>query len=151
MKSVLICVNPWLKNEKVCSFSEKIAKSHTTFRKNKPNFKTIKISASPFKTSKYEILSAWRGKKQTQFKANSNSIPERPKMHANAFSQKDYKDFAPPKGQKTNPKQTQYKFILKCRSRGANTSLSSNVAVGGPISVSLAHFIVYNCRQILKI
>ncbi|MBC8472714.1 MAG: hypothetical protein H8D56_24905 [Planctomycetes bacterium] len=41
---------------------------------NKPNLKNTKIGISSFVTSKYEILSGWRGKKtkpiQSQFKPN---------------------------------------------------------------------------------
>jgi len=78
MKSVLIRVNPWLKNEKGCSFKGKSTIIAAVFMQNKPNLKNIKIGVSPFETSKYEILPAWRGEKtnpiQTQFKANSKPI-----------------------------------------------------------------------------
>jgi len=47
-------------------------KNTTVFMQNKPNLKNIKITVSSFKTSKYEILPAWRGKKTNPIKANSN-------------------------------------------------------------------------------
>ena len=41
--------------------------------------------------------------KQTQYKPNSNPIPERPKMNANAFSQKDYENETAFRPQKNKP------------------------------------------------
>ena len=59
-----------LNNKKSRLIRGKIAKSLTTFRKNKPNSKNIKIGVSSFITSKYEISPTWRSKNQTQFKPN---------------------------------------------------------------------------------
>jgi len=63
-----------LNNQKIRLFNEKIAKCSVTFRKNKPNFKNIKIGVNSFETSKYEILTAWRGEKTNPIKPNSNPI-----------------------------------------------------------------------------
>ncbi|MFX0198152.1 MAG: hypothetical protein ACFFCW_18695 [Candidatus Hodarchaeota archaeon] len=79
-----------LNNKKVWLFKGKITKSSIAFSENKPNFKNIKIGVSSFMTSKYEISPAWRGKKQTQYKPNSNPIPERPKMNANIYYTSGY-------------------------------------------------------------
>jgi hypothetical protein len=78
-----ILVNLWLKNEKVCLFSEKIAKSYTTFNENKANFKNIKIGVSFFETSKYEILTAWRSKKQTQTNPIQSQFKPNPRKAKN--------------------------------------------------------------------
>jgi len=63
-----------LNNQKVCLFKRKTAKSSTTFRRNKPNFKNIKIGVSSFETSKYEISPACRGEKTNPIKPNTKPI-----------------------------------------------------------------------------
>ncbi len=127
-------------NKKGRYFNGKIAKSAVTFRKNKPNFKNIKISVNSFKTSKYEILPAWPGKKQTQFKADSNPILGQ------------YQGWQT----QTNPIQTQSKAKIVNLSprdnqlsfypqgiidnqlrRQTQTNLSSIVSVGEPIQTGL--------------
>jgi len=40
---------------------------------------------------------------QTQYKANSNPIPERPKMNVNQYNTKDYEENADKDYEKTNP------------------------------------------------
>ena len=105
-----------LNNQKNRQIRGKIIKSSMTFNKNKPNSKNIKIGVSPFKTGKCEILPAWRGKNQTQFKANSNPIAEKAIINISSFMTSKYED----KSCERAKKQTQ-------------TNLSSNVAVGGPI------------------
>jgi len=98
-------------NQKGWFPNEKSAKSSVTFRKNKPNVKNVEISVSSFETSKYEILTAWRSENQTQFKANTNPIPERPKMNANIYNTIIYSNKAAFRRKKTNPnkpKQTQF-------------------------------------------
>ena len=78
-------MNIQLKMKKTHLIKGKFAKSPTTFRKNKANFKNIKIGVNSFKISKCENLPAWRSKKQTQFKPKANPIPERPKMNTNIY------------------------------------------------------------------
>jgi len=57
---------------------EKRRKIRLFLCKNKPNFKNIKFGVSSFETSKYEILTAWRGEKtnpiQSQFKPNQSQF-----------------------------------------------------------------------------
>jgi hypothetical protein len=57
------------------------------FMQNKPNFKNIKIGVSPFETSKYQILSAWRGEKtnpiQTQLKPKQSQYKPNPRKAKN--------------------------------------------------------------------
>jgi hypothetical protein len=97
-----ICVNPWLK-------MEKIMKNTTIFIQNKPNLSEDKIDVSPFKTSKYKTLPAGSGKKQTQFKPDTNPITERPKMSLNSTIKRYYETFPAYRAKKTNPNQTQFK------------------------------------------
>jgi len=63
-------------NQKSCLFDEKIAKSLTTFRKNKPNLSEDKYGAKHFSTRIYKRFHPLAGRKnkpnQTQNKANSN-------------------------------------------------------------------------------
>jgi hypothetical protein len=91
--------------------SEKIIKSSMTFNENKPNFKNIKIGVSSFETSKYEILPAWRGKKQsqpnpiqTQYKPYSQKAKNERKFYYNNELQK-FSQLAGKKQTQTNPKQ----------------------------------------------
>jgi len=113
----LLFCRGWLNNEKSYKIRGKIAKNRSTFRKNKPNFKNIKINVSFFETSKYEILPAWRGEKtnpiQTQFKPNCQKAKNEPKKCFNNELQK----ISPLTGQKnkpnSNPKQTQFAKKLK--------------------------------------
>jgi hypothetical protein len=63
-----------VKNEKSRHSRGKITKNTANLIQNKPNLKNTNISVSSFKTSKYEILPAWRSEKQTRYKANSNPI-----------------------------------------------------------------------------
>ena len=98
-------------NHKNRQISEKITKSDITFNENKPNLKNIKITVSPFEISKYEISPAWRSKKQTQNKANSNPIPERPKMNTSSIITMNYMNFPGLQAKKqsqANPIQTQF-------------------------------------------
>ncbi len=82
---------------------EKTVNNMTAFIQNKPNFSYAIINISSFDTSKYEILTAWRVEKQTQFKPNSNPIPKRPKMNLNTYITMNYKVFPRLPGKKTNP------------------------------------------------
>ena len=99
-------------NQKSCLFNEKIAKTAAAFMQNKPNFKNIKIAASPFMTNKYEISPAWRGENQTQFKPNTNPIAEKAIIGLSSFMTSKYAKFEDLAGQKnkpnTKPKQTQF-------------------------------------------
>ena len=98
-----------LNNKKVWSFKGKITKSGITFRKYKPNFKNIKIGVNSFEISTYEILPAWRSKKQTQFKPNSNPIQERPKINLSTYFTGRYNNMTAPGSKKSNPIQTRFK------------------------------------------
>jgi len=105
----LLFCRGWLNNEKSYKIRGKIAKNRSTFRKNKPNFKNIKINVSFFETSKYEILPAWRGEKKTQYRPNSNPIVKRQKMNLRNALTMNYKKFPRLPGKRTNPIQTQNK------------------------------------------
>jgi len=115
-----------LKNEKNRQIKEKITKSYSTFCENKPNSKTIKIAISPFKASRYEILPAWRSKKQTQFKPNTNPIHERPKFALSSFMTSKYEHLCRRRVTKTNPNKAKNKFILECLSRGPNLTAQAH-------------------------
>ncbi len=94
-------------SQKTYPIRGKIAKFAPAFIQNKPNFKNIKIGVSSFETGKYEILTARRGKKQTQFKPNTNPIHKRPKMNANICNTKIYGNktfFLAPKTKPNKPK-----------------------------------------------
>jgi hypothetical protein len=82
-----------LKNQKNRQIRRKIIKSSMTFNENKPNLSEDKFGAKHFSKRIYEILTAWRGKNQTQFKPNSNPIPERPKMNLTNAVTMNYKKF----------------------------------------------------------
>jgi hypothetical protein len=90
-------------NEKNRQIKGKITKSSITFNENKPNLKNIKIGLSPFKTTKYGNLPAWRSKKQTQSKPNSNPMLKRPKMNTNIYQTKIYNDETTLRLQKNKP------------------------------------------------
>ena len=99
-------------NQKSCLFDEKIAKSLTTFRKNKPNLSEDKYGAKHFSTRIYERFHPLAGRKnkpnQTQNKANSNPIAERAKMNVNIYQTKVYNNKTAFRRKKTNPIQTQF-------------------------------------------
>jgi hypothetical protein len=130
-----------LNNEKCCSFKGKSKKIAPAFIQNKPNFKNIAISVSSFETSKYKILTAGSGQKQTQCKPNSNPISERPKINLNSLKAMYYEIFPAYRAKKqtqSNPnfildssspcfsvgEQIQFKIILECRSRWTNLQKS---------------------------
>jgi len=96
-------------NQKGCVIKGKSTKSSVTFRKNKANFKNIKIGASSLQTNKYETLPAWRGEKTNPNKANSNPIPEKQKMNISTYFTSRYNNKIIPGSKKTNPMQTQNK------------------------------------------
>jgi len=115
-------------------FKGKITKSFTTFSENKPNSPIVQINVTSFTTMIYAIFASLTKVKnkpnQTQYKPNTNPIPERPKMDANAFSQKDYEIFIPLADEKTKPIQTQNKpnfTILATPRRGYSRSPMLNV------------------------
>ena len=86
---------------------EKFTKSSVTFRKNKPNSPIVQMNLTNLITMNYAIFTSLTEVKnkpnQTQFKANSNPIPERPKMNAKCAHTKDYEQFIPLAGQKNKP------------------------------------------------
>jgi len=104
-----------LNNEKGCLFNEKVTKSSVTFRKNKPNSPNVQTNVISFITMNYKnFISLTKVKNkpnQTQFKANSNPIPERPKMNIRNAVTMNYKISPRLPGEKTKPKQTQSKPI----------------------------------------
>ncbi len=110
--------------KKVGKSKEKSTKSANTFCRNKPNSPIVQMNLNNLTAMNYAIFASLTKVKnkpnQTQYKANSNPFAKRPKMNANAFLQKDYENISRWLGTKTNPIQTQNKFILECRSRGAN-------------------------------
>jgi len=94
----------------------KIAKNPMTFRKNKPNSPNVQMNLINLTTMIYTIfasLTKVKNKpKQTQFKADSKPIIERPKMNVSNIITMNYTIFPRLPGKKTNPKQTQSKHVL---------------------------------------
>ncbi len=81
-------------NQKDCLFNEKTTKIAAAFMQNKSNFKSIKIGASSFHTSKYEILTAGSGEKTNPIKPNTNPIPSKDKMSLNNAITMNYEIFS---------------------------------------------------------
>jgi len=83
-----------LNNEKGCLFKGKTTKSFTTFRTNKPNSPIVRTDVTSLKSMNYTIFISLTKVKnkpnQTQYKANSNPIPESPKMNVNIYYTKAY-------------------------------------------------------------
>ncbi len=96
-----------LNNEKNRQIRGKSTKIAAAFMQNKANSKNIKISVSSFETGKYEILTAWRSKNQTQSKPNPNPIAEKALIDLSSFMTSKYVKFEDLAGRKTKPKQTQ--------------------------------------------
>jgi len=134
-----------LNNEKGCLFNEKITKSAASFRKNKPNSPNVQMNASLLITMNYTIFASLTKVKnkpnQTQFKANSNPIPERVKMNINIYNTKVYnnKTASGSKQNKpnSNPIQTQsnpvlrfLKLLLSARSFERNLSNRTSISPG---------------------
>ncbi len=76
-------------------------------RKNKPNSNPIKpnLKRAQMNVNLY-VIEDYRKKEDFTVrinKPNSNPISEKPKMYANAFSQKDYENEPPSGPKKTNP------------------------------------------------
>ena len=97
----------WLNNQKKKQIIGKSTKFATVFIKNKANFVNSEICVTPFQTSKYEILSAWRDQNQTQFKPNTNPIYGMAKFALSSFMTNKYVKFENLAGEQTNPIQTQ--------------------------------------------
>jgi len=84
---------------------------------NKPNFQNAQINVNKVLTKDYENKRLCRCVKtnpiQTQYKANTNPIPEMPKMNVTSILTKDYENetaFKPQKNKpNSNPKQTQWR------------------------------------------
>ncbi len=72
----------------------KITKSSITFSENKPNSPIVQLNVTYLSTMNYPIFTSLKKVKnkpnQTQFKANSNPIPKRPKMNINIYDTKVY-------------------------------------------------------------
>ena len=67
-------MNCQLNNEKVWSIKGKTTKSSITFRINKPNFQNAQMNVNAFLQKDYENETAFRPKKQTQFKPNQTQF-----------------------------------------------------------------------------
>ena len=110
--------------KKVGKSKEKSTKSANTFCRNKPNSPIVQTDVTSFTTMNYTIFASLTKVKnkpnQSQYKPNSNPIAERLKMNLNIYYKKVYNNETFILAPKTNPIQTQNKFILECRSRGAN-------------------------------
>jgi len=122
--------------KKAGNSKEKTMKNTTIFMQNKANLSGDKFSVRHLSTRIYERFHPLAGQKnkpnQTQFKAKTNPIRERQKMNTSIYHTKVYNNKTAFRRQKNKPKQTQLernaspelvegnKFILECRSRGAN-------------------------------
>ncbi len=110
--------------KKASKSKEKSTKSVNTFCKNKPNSPIVQTNVTNLITMIYTIFAGLTKVKnkpnQSQYKPNSNPISERPKMNVRNAIKKGYENISRWPVTKTKPKQTQFKFILECRSRGAN-------------------------------
>jgi len=86
---------------------------------NKPNLPDAQMNANSISTKDYENKRLRRCVKtnpiQTQYKANTKPIPEKPKMKLNSYSTKDYENKPPSSPKKTNPIQTQSNPISKAK------------------------------------
>ena len=123
-----------LNNQKKKQIKGKITKSSITFNENKANFVNPEICVIPFQTSIYEILSARWSKNQTQFKPNTNPIPERPKMNTSSIITMNYRIFprlSVKKQTHYKPKQSQFRYPEKSK-----TEVRFQVSEEGQISVS---------------
>ena len=114
LESLKSCVN----NEKGSKIRGKITKTAVTSDKNKANFVNSEICVNPFQTSKYEILSAWRDQKQTQFKPNTNPIYGMAKFALSSFMTSKYvkfEDSAAKNKPNTKPIQSQKRYDIRTR------------------------------------
>ena len=75
------------------------------FMQNKPNFLDALMNVTSFYTVEYENIANWT---LGENKPNSKPISVKPKMNANAFSQKDYENETAFRPRKSKPKQTQF-------------------------------------------
>jgi len=89
MESVLIREIRGLKMKKVGKSKENSTKSANTFCRNKPNSPIVQTDVTFFTTMYYTNFASLTKVKnkpnQTQFKANTNPIVERPKMNINIY------------------------------------------------------------------
>ena len=78
---------------------------------NKPNLLNAQMNVSPFETKDYEnkrLADMAKTKPiQTQYKAKTNPIPEKPKMNVTSILTKVYENITTFRPKKTNPIQTQ--------------------------------------------
>ena len=74
----------------------KLFNQFESIMQNKPNLPNAQMNVTSFYTKDYENEHLhWAGKTnpiQTQYKANTNPIPERPKMNENLFATKVYEN-----------------------------------------------------------
>ncbi len=84
---------------------------------NKPNWPNALMNVTSFYTVDYEnkrLTDMAKTKPiQTQYKAKTNPIPEKPKMNVTSILTKDYENKPPSSPKKTNPIQTQSNPISK--------------------------------------
>jgi hypothetical protein len=79
---------------------------------NKPNLLDAQMNVNAVMTKDYENKSNWNLVKtkpiQSQYKANTNPISERPKMNENLFATKVYENITTFRLEKNKPNQTQF-------------------------------------------
>ncbi len=127
-----------LNDKKDCLFKGKITKSYITFCESKPNSPVVQMNVTFFISMNYPISASLTKVKnkpnQTQYKANSNPIPDRQKLCSNNFSQRDYERIARCRGQKNKPKQSQNKpnQIYPRRSHSGTQFLNSSLILSCP-------------------
>ena len=99
--------------KKVGKSKEKSTKSANTFCRNKPNSPNVQMNVTNLTTMNCTIFNSLTVVKnkpnQTQFKANSNPIPERPEMNLSTYFTSKYNNKTAFRRKKTNPIQTQNK------------------------------------------
>ncbi len=82
--------------KKAVKSKEKTTKSATAFMQNKPNSPIVQMNLNNLTTmicAFFNSLTKVKNKpNQTQFKAKTNPIPERPKMNTSLFITKDYEE-----------------------------------------------------------
>jgi len=123
----------------------KSTKIAAAFMQNKPNFSFAIINISSFVTGKYQNKTAFRQGKnkpnQTQYKANSNTIPERPKMNLNVYFTSEYKKLSYWCVTETNPNKpnnlvgdSDHADILRISSKGLHPlTLQKRVVIGNDL------------------
>jgi len=91
----------------------KLINQFESIMQNKPNLPDAQMNITSFYTKDYgnnRLADVAKTKPiQTQYKAKTNPISEKPKMNVTSILTKDYENKSPSSPKKTNPIQTQYK------------------------------------------